>query len=113
MTIHAFIRRVLVNHGRLVADEPGLNMTFGARHVCMTTCQWEMSFCVVIERRRNPTLGRVTIATMRLGVLGCELPVVRVLVACLALLRRAPKSRGVFRRGFMTIGANDGAVGAQ
>jgi hypothetical protein len=47
---------------------------------------------VVIERRRNPVLGGVAVSAMGLRVLGRELPVVRVPVACLALLRSALES---------------------
>ena len=58
-------------------------------------------------------LGGVAVAAMGLGILGRELPVVRVLVAGLTLLRGALESRRIFRRGFMTISANDGAMRAQ
>jgi len=68
---------------------------------------------VVIERRRNPVLGGVAVAAMRLRILGRELPVVRVLVASLALLRGALESRRIFFRGLVTIAANHGAMRAQ
>ena len=50
---------------------------------------------------------------MGLGILGRELPVVRVLVAGLTLRRSAFESRRIFRRGFMTVSANDSAMRAQ
>jgi len=49
MAVDALVRRVLVNHNRLVADELGLNVTFGARHVRMAPRQGKMGPCVVIE----------------------------------------------------------------
>ena len=51
-----------------------------------------MSSRVMIERGRNPVLGGVAVAAMGLRILGRELPVVRVLVASLALLRSALES---------------------
>ena len=58
-------------------------------------------------------LGGVAVAAVGLRVLGRELPVVRILVTGLTLLRSALESRGVFRRGFMAIAANDRAMRAQ
>lgn len=50
MAIDAFVGRILVNHNRLVADELGLDVTFGASHVRMATREREMGASVVIER---------------------------------------------------------------
>ena len=50
MAIDAFVGCVLVNHDRLVADELGLDVTFGASHVRMATREREMGASVVIER---------------------------------------------------------------
>ena len=52
----------------------------------------------------------VAVAAMGLGVLGRELPIVRIGMACLALLRSPLESRGVFRRCLVTFAASDGAV---
>jgi len=68
---------------------------------------------VVIERGRNPVLRVVAVAAVGPGILGHELPVVRVVVASFALLRGALESRGIIRRRLVTIAANDGAMRAQ
>jgi len=89
VAVHAFIRRISVDHDGLVADHLGLNVALGARNVGMSSRQRQMRFRIVIERRRNPALRRVAVPAMGLGVLGHELPIVGVIVARLALLWNA------------------------
>lgn len=52
----------------------------------------------------------VAVAAMGFRVLSGKLPVVRVLVARLALLGSALEARGVFRCGLVTIPTNNRAV---
>lgn len=113
MAVDAFVRCVLINYDRLIANQFGLNVTLRARHIRMSARQREMRACVVIEARRNPMLGGVAVAAMGLGILRRELPVVRVTVACLALLGSTFESRCVFRRGFVTFCAEHCAVRTQ
>ena len=110
MAVNTFVGCVLVNRDRLFADKLGLDVAFGARHVRMASRQGKVGACVVVECRRNPMLSGVAVPAMGFGVLGRKLPVVRVLVAGFALLRCSLESRRIFRRGLVTIAANDGAV---
>ena len=49
MAVDAFVRRVLIDHDRLVAGELGLDVTLGTSHIRMSSCQGEMGSRVVIE----------------------------------------------------------------
>jgi hypothetical protein len=89
VTISAFVGHLFVNHDHLVGYQIGLRMALGAFDVGVAAGQRQMRSRVVIESGRDPSLRVVAIAAMGLPVFCDELPVMRVLVAIFALLRRA------------------------
>ncbi len=81
MAIGTFGRSVLVKHDDFFAYEPGLRVTFNARHVAVASGKRKMNARIVIECGGNPAHGVVAIGAVRSTIFGCELSIVRVRMA--------------------------------
>jgi len=88
MTIRTFLRRFLVDDHRLAFHHLRFLVTLVARYAKMSTLQGEMRPRVVVERRRNPSSGIVTIVARGLPGLR-KLSRMGVFVAVLTYLSRA------------------------
>jgi len=85
-------------------------MTSEAGHMGMPSAQRQTRFRIMIEGGRNPAHDIVTIGAMRFPVASQELPVVRVGVAPLALLRSPLVARLRCRCRFMALPTGHRAV---
>lgn len=110
MAIGALQRRVLVDDHGAAGEFPGLHVAFCAGDVGVPSGQREMGLGVVVEAGRGPVVGVVTVGTVRFGVLGHELAVVGVVVACLALLRSAFEAGRIVGSVFVALAATDRAM---
>src|SRR5208337_5523356 len=113
VAVHALIWRVLVNHDLFLSNRARLRMAFATRDVRMSPRQRQVGLRVVVKCGWHPALCVMAVRTVCLIVLGQELAIVSILVACLALLRRPLEPRFVSRRGLMTLSARHRAVGSQ
>ena len=83
-----------VNDHRFVAEKLGLFVALVAGHQGMPSRQWQGSAPVVVECRRHPAFGGVTVIAVSLRIL-VELPRMHIHVTVFALCRRALEDRGV------------------
>jgi len=88
MTIGTLGGRELVENDRFVADRSRLCVASVTGNVGMASRQRKRSAFIVVESRRHPAHGVVTVRAARLAVLG-ELPSVNIGVTILAIFRRA------------------------
>lgn len=93
MAVGTLRRCVLIDHDLFVFHHPGLLVALVAGHIGVSAGKWEVRLGVVVESRGFPSLGVMAVHTMRRTILRYKLSVVCVLVAGLAFLRSALKTR--------------------
>lgn len=110
VAVRTLVRRVFVNHNFFLANRSRLRMAFAAVDIRMSTRQRQVRLRVMVKCGGHPTLHIMAFRAMRLIVFGQELSIVRVLMAGLALLRRAFESRFGSRSRLVALSTCHGSV---
>ena len=113
MTRIALERSRLVKDDWLLVDEFHERVTLVTLHMRVPAGQWHLGALIVIERRRNPTLGIVTRLAGSLSRVILELAAVWLHMARLAICRRAFELNFLRTyRDFVACAAGNGAMRA-
>ncbi len=111
MTIGTIFWRGFVKQNQFALNFALQGMALCAAHICVRSCQRELSALIVVERRGRPALIHMAISTFCDSFLGNELAAVWICMTRLAIRRRSLKLNFVRTRGrFVTFITSDRAM---
>ena len=89
MTIHTIFGRWFEKQDRLALNLALQSVAHRTAHICVRSCQWELSAAIVVKCRRGPPQGHVAIPAFRASAGSRKLAAVRIGVTGFANRRRS------------------------